>query len=485
MDTLPGNKALKEIEKILGRARVMLADVDREFGSSRESLAELRQREVGIYAKLARLRLLAIEQGDLPGALDEADAKAADVLEERKSAAAKLDRQIESAEAALTAEEQRRTGQQEHVEAASEALDAAEARAQANLVADEAYRAQLAATEQADFVADQAEGKADAAEKDRVVKGKPYETDPLFSYLWSRGYGTSKYRAWPLARFLDGKVARICKYEPARRDYALLTEIPVRLAEHAKAMRAVFEGYTAALAALEDAAGEAAGVPALAAALESAEQKLAEIDTGIAEREDGIRALVEERKTFVSGNDAHYQRSLKILSDAMRRKGVRLLEENAARTPEREDDELVRQLARIQREAEDAEQNLVNFGRLHDRESDRVGGLEELRRKFKTRRFDDSLSEFKDWAMIALILNQFLSGAARSNDVWKTIQRQQRRKPMQASPDFGSLRFPKAPKHGPWRMPKGGFGRGGGFGGGGFKTGGGFKGGGFKTGGGF
>jgi hypothetical protein len=53
-----------------------------------------------------------------------------------------------------------------------------------------------------------------------------------------------------------------------------------------------------------------------------------------------------------------------------------------------------------------------------------------------------------------------------------------------ANPNFGTLKFPRAGKHGPWRMP-GGFGRGGGFGGGGFKTGGGFRGGGFKTGGGF
>lgn len=486
MDTIPGKKALKEIEKILGKARVMLAEVDREFGHSRESLAELRQREVGIYAKLARLRLLAIEQGDLPSALDEADSKAADVLDERKAAVAGLDREIESAEDALAAEEQRRAEQHAAVEAAGQALDAAEAEAQAALAADQAWQAQLRSTEQADFIADQAEEKADAADKDRAVKGKPYESDPLFSYLWARGYGTSSYRAWPLTRFLDGKVAKLCKFEPARRNYALLTEIPIRLAEHAQSMRAAFDRETETLAALEQAAADAAGVPKLSAALESAEQELDRIDAAIAERENAIRTLVETRKSYVAGNDAYYQRCLKILGDAMRRKGVRLLEENAARTPGREDDELVRQLVRIQREAADAEQSLTEFGRLHDRENERVGVLEDIRRKFKAERFDDSLSEFRNWALVALLLNQFLSGAARSGDIWKTIRREQRRRPMQSKPDFGSLRFPKAPKHGPWRMPKGGgFGRGGGFGGGGFRTGGGFKGGGFKTGGGF
>jgi len=493
MDRLSGRQALKKIDQILEKARVMLAEVDHSFGGSRDRLARLRSQEVGIYARLARLRLLAIEQGDLPSALDEADRKAADVIEERRQATAKLDQQIESASAALAAEEERRARQQDAVAAASEALDAAEAAAQTALAADAAYQAQLEHTGQADFVADQAEEKADAAEKDRVVKGRPYEEDPLFLYLWQRGYGTSRYRAGPLVRFLDGKVAKLCNYEPARQNYSLLTEIPVRLAEHAKAMRAAFDAEAGKLTALENAAGDTAGVPKLSADLEAAENKLHEIDAGITEREDAIRALVEQRKVFVAGEDAYYQRCVKVLTDAMRRKGVRLLEENAARTPGREDDDLVRELVMVQRDAEDAEQRLAEYGRLHDRESQRVGELEDVRRKFKSERFDDSLSEFKDWALIALILNQFLSGAARSIDVWKTIQRQQRRKPMQSKPDFGSLRFPRAPKPGPWRMPKGGgfggFGRGsrsGGFGGGGFRTGGGFKGGGgFKTGGGF
>lgn len=487
MDTLSGKQALKNIDKVLAKARVMLAEIDHEFGGSRDTLARLRQNEVGIYAKLARLRLLAIEQGDLPGALDEADRKVADVLEERSEAVAKLDEQIETAEAALVSEEERRTAQQAAVEAAGDALDAAEAKAQQALETDASWQAQLERTGQADFVADQAEEKAAAAEKDRAVKGKPYENDPLFSYLWQRGYGTSQYRAFPLTRLLDAMVAKLCNYEPARQNYSLLVEIPLRLAEHAGAMRAAFDQEAEELAQIEQAAAEKAGVTVLAAELTKAEETLAGIDTGIAEREDDIRALVDQRKTFVAGNDAYYQRCVKILSEAMRRKGVRLLEDNAARTPGDEDDDLVRKLVRIQRDAETIEQNLAEFGRLHDRESERVGELEDVRRRFKHERFDDTLSEFKDWALIALLLNQFLRGAAQSGDLWKTIRRQHRTR--QGKPDFGTLRFPKAPKHGPWRMPKGGFGgfgRGGGFRGGGFRTGGGFKGGGgFKTGGGF
>ncbi len=393
----------------------------------------------------------------------------------------------------LKTEEARRTEQQALVAKASEALDAAEAEAQAKLATDPAYKAALAATEQADFVADQAEDKAAAAQKDRIEKGKPYEADALFSYLWARGYGTSKYRAFPLTRWLDGLVARICDYEPARRDYSLLIDIPVRLTEHAAAMRATFERESEALATLEDGAAASVGVPARRDALAAAEQTLAAIDEGITKSERQLGQLVEQRKRFAAGDDEMYKGCLEVLSAAMQRESIEFLRERASRTIHRDDDDLVQKLAELDAEADRLELNLSEFRKLHERESDRVGKLEDLRRRFKSSHFDDMFSEFKDVALIALILREFMRGSAGANDVWKTIERQHRQRRVQSDPGFGSLRFPKAPRSGPWRMPPtpkggglggfGGFKGGGGFRGGGFKTGGGFRGGGFKTGG--
>lgn len=489
MAKVSGKSALAEIDKALQAVRGQLTNVDAEFGSTRSALARLRTTELGLYAELAKLRLVAIEQGDVVDTLDEADRRATSVLEQRAAAEKKLNEDIESANFALGDKERQRGEQQAVVDQASVALDEAEAKAQAALAVDAAYQEQLARTDQADFVADQAEEKAAAAEADRLEKGRPYEDDALFAYLWARGYGTSQYRAFPLTRWLDGKVARLVDYEPARQNYALLIEIPVRLKDHAGAMRALFDAEAGKLADLEEAAGDAAGVPECRAGLEAAEEKLAGIDADIAADEDRLRGLVSERVAFGSGKDKYYASCLEILSEALGRKSIAFLRERAARTPDRRDDEIVRELEALEDEEERIERNLEQYGRLHDNESGKLNELEDLRRRFKSERFDDSFSEFKDWALIALVLNQFLGGGARSSDVWKTIRRQQRMRHNKSKPDFGSLRFPKAPKHGPWRMPKGGFGglgKGGGFGGGGFKTGGGFRrGGGFKTGGGF
>lgn len=83
-----------------------------------------------------------------------------------------------------------------------------------------------------------AERKAAQAERDLEAKRRPYEADPLFMYLWNRGFGTPRYQAIPLVRYFDRKVARHIGFDDARRNYAMLVELPVRLREHAERLRA-------------------------------------------------------------------------------------------------------------------------------------------------------------------------------------------------------------------------------------------------------
>ncbi len=480
MSTLSGKQALADIDETLRRARDSLTTVERQYARARQALAQRRHEEIGVYAGLAKLRLLAIESGSLLEALGEADSEVARILEQRGNAAARLEEAIETANAGLGDTEARRAEQQQVVATASEALDAAEGRAQTALAADPGYQAQLEVTEQADFVADQAEDKVVAARRDRIDKGRPYEDDALFSYLFARGYGTSGYRAWPLARWLDARVAKLCDYESARRQYSLLIEIPERLQEHAARMRAAFEREVEQLGLLEKSAAEAAGVPPLRDRLEEAEQRLAEIDAHVAAQEDALRELVRERIGFANGSDSYYTRCIDILSDAMRREGFTLLRERAARTREPEDDRLVERLVELEHEGERLEDDLADFGSVYERESSRVRELEDVRRRFKSERFDEPRSEFLDAALFALVLERFANGAVDSAQLWKAIRRQQRMRSVHADPRFGTGRFPRAPGSRTWRGPPGG-----GFGGGGFGSGGGFGGGGFRTGGGF
>ena len=86
-------------------------------------------------------------------------------------------------------------------------------------------------------VAVRAEQKLELAKTDRQEKGKPYETDPLFSYLWERKFRTPEYHKGGLSRMLDNWVAKLCRYDEAYLNYARLTELPDRIAEHLANMR--------------------------------------------------------------------------------------------------------------------------------------------------------------------------------------------------------------------------------------------------------
>ena len=87
--------------------------------------------------------------------------------------------------------------------ALQEGKPAAAERTISELQDDRAHQEQLQKWHAADAVAKQAEAKTAHAEQDRVEKGRPYEAEPLFMYLWKRGYGTAAYAANPLVLVLE------------------------------------------------------------------------------------------------------------------------------------------------------------------------------------------------------------------------------------------------------------------------------------------
>lgn len=93
---------------------------------------------------------------------------------------------------------------------------------------DTAERAAMAA---------RADAQAEEAERERAEKRGAYEADPLFLYLWRRGYGTSAYQGRGFVRRMDRWVARLIDFEAARANYHVLTTLPDRLRAHAARLR--------------------------------------------------------------------------------------------------------------------------------------------------------------------------------------------------------------------------------------------------------
>jgi len=478
MDT--GRQTMTSIYKTLQQAQQQVQGVEARIQQFTDEVVQLDRSAADRYRDLARLRVNLLAAGKIVQALDAGEQRVMQLLQVRKQAFDELLGKVSDSEQQRLTLEAERNQQSLRVDEAAERLDKAEAATQQRLEQDEGYQQQLEKAREAERIAGHAEEKARLAEQDRTDKGKPYEDDALFSYLWERGFGTSKYHANPLTRLLDAWVARLVSYQDARPNYHMLLEIPARLGEHAQSVRARADREFQALEALELKAREEDGIPPLQAALDEAEKELAENDTQLEQQQQSQQQLLQQKSVYLAGDDEHFRQMVALLAAEYRRDDIRTLRTDAQLTPLPEDDLVVEKLSDIERNRQQARETIEQQRSLMKTHRQRVSELESVLNDFKRNRYDSINSSFKNGDMIAMLLDQFLNGTVARGGLWREIQRQQRTRPSYSNPRFGTGGLGRGGSI--WRggglgrggsLGRGGFGRGG-LGGGSFRTGGGF-----------
>jgi chromosome segregation ATPase len=489
---LSGRDTLGHLSLTLNTARQELQRLEGDIEMTSQDVAKNRQQQAQALKRLAALRLDAIKQGDVTQRIDSADHQVAEILSARQTALAQLSRKVTDVSNALIALEADREAIHGDVDTAARVLVDREAEVQAQLDSNQAFNDQLERTRETDAVAVGAEEKAEIAAEDRRLKGEPFEQDELFMYLWNRGFGTSEYRANPLARMLDARVARKCKFKDARANYWMLLEIPKRLEDHAEQVRANADSELDALQTLENEAAKNGGVHDAQSALAELEQRQDETDGKIAEAELELRKLQTEQSEYAAGTDKFIAQCLDVLAEAMERRDVSDLTHLARATMTTEDDAIVDDLRDLRRQ-DTALHDTLNHNRdVHREHLQRVQELEQVRHKFKRNRYDDLRSGFDKGDLLITMMSQVLGGAVRGDALWDVLRRyQQYRDVAGAWPDFGSGGVGRSRRRGSTRKPTwhrpgaGGSSRRGGFnfpraprssskGRGGFRTGGGF-----------
>ena len=480
---ISGLHALHTIDAQLNTARRAMNDVSAALSDNGRAVADVRRREAEAYRALAKLRLDLIESDDAIETLSRAEKRAAELVDRHQTHINNLRSQIENAENEITELEGRRRDQEQLIAEAAEAFEAGREATETRLEGEADYQALHEAAREASAVADRAANKLDIARADREEKGRPYEDDPLFSYLWARGYGGEGYSAWGPVRALDGWVARLCGYRDARLNYQRLLELPDRLAEHLEQVKAAAEARDAELRTAEEEAMTSDGVTQLRDRLEAEQKKLDAIDEKIASREAAYDELNERFDKTVTGETGPFAEALELLATGLRDQGLPDLRVLAAETETPDDDVVVERLIDLRAEFLELELEDEDLQAALKRRRRALNDLEHIRRKFKGARFDHPGSYFRKSEVVNTLLGQLAAGDYSRDAVWGKMRRAQfwmtagrhRRRYHRGGP-------------GPWGS--GGFGSGGGFGGGGFGgggfgSGGGFGGGGFRTGGGF
>ncbi len=481
---ISGRQALAEIVGAERQQQSELNGLDQQLDNLGRQLLALEQRRSEDYRDLARVRVDLVDDGALSGALGAAERQVAAVLAKREKAMQALGKGLEQSKEAREVLDRDRELRADAVDAANARIDEAEAATQARLDADPAYQALRERAHEAERIAMHADEKASASEQEQEAKGAGYRGDPLFMYLWRRRFGLAGYKGGGLARWLDGKVARLIGYDDARLNYQRLLEIPERLREHANGLKQAAEAAVAELRAVDESARAEDGIGKLEEMRDSELDKLDDVDARILEVESEQQALLQRQAAFAAGEDDYSLQAVDYLSTELAREELAELRRDALATPFPDDDQIVARLLEAEQEQRKLSFMSESIKQTRAKHQQKLEEVARLQRDFKRQRMDRSDSGFADGSMVAMMLANFVNGMLDRDALMRVLEEQQRMRPRRADPGFGSGGFGRGT---PW---SGGLGRlGGGLGGIGRGGGGGFSGGGggggFRTGGGF
>jgi chromosome segregation ATPase len=474
-----GRDQLAIIDQHIATAQSSVDAIHRRLEEAGRRLTEIRNQTAEEFRRLAKFRLDELTAKRVIARLDETDRAVMELLQRRGRELGELEAEIQRN---LARQAELKSEREEAVRRRDELVTeidrhAAELRAQ--LVAQAAYRTQAKNAREAAARAERAETKAAQAEADREEKGRPYREDALFMYLWNRRFLTPEYNGGGLTRALDGWVAKRIRYADARSNYFILTELPLRLREHAERQKTIAAQESQKLLDLEEQALQGDGIRPKKEALLAVKKEIEGIEARVEAEEKRHEALSEKRAAYSAASDELSQQAIQLQVSEIRNDTLSNLYREAQATSRPDDDVIVSRIQGLMAEEQSLSAEIGNLQSELQRQQKSFQEIEELRRRFRRSGYDSGHSYFPGGLDVAALLALLLSGRASGGDVWGRIGREQ------------EFRLPRQHRHG--RERDGGFfpgGFGGGRGlpdifGGGSGGGGTIGGGGFRTGGGF
>jgi hypothetical protein len=410
-----GRDALSSIEQAIGKARADEGRLEAALNSAIADAARLRSQEAAGFRALAQAKLDIIMRDRAIDRLDQVERRALDMIEGHRRAIEELARRRDEAQAALAKAEAAKHDRDQALAEALEALDERRHVTEQRLASDSAWKEAKAAVEAAEAVAANADEKATQAEADLAAKRQPYESDPIFMYLWNKKHGQAEDTSGSFVKFFDRKVARLIGYRDARANFAMLQEIPLRLREHATAKQNDVAAARQILADIERRALVADGVEepeARVAAAQAAAEADGENVVKINATLDGIEA--ERQKAMDTDETVAFDQAVNLLTDALSREDLRELYDEAVKTAGKADDQAVSSIASARQSLEKAEAEVTQIRAEIREQARRRTELEDARDRARSQGYDNPRGTFGDAGgqILGEVLGQVLRGAA-------------------------------------------------------------------------
>lgn len=435
---ISGRDALQQLDSRLVRLRGRLNDAIQAADSIDGRLGEIQSHRVSALQRLADMRLDVIQDADIKD-LDRLHRQALELLHSHANYIEEERQAIETASGKIADLETKRAELSVAHHAIETKIEAKLEQIEETLKNDTAYIGLVEAYEDADAIAERAEQKLAVAIDEREEKSAAYLNDPLFSYLWERGFGTTEYEGGGLFKMFDGWIAKLCKYQGARPNYARLNDITDWLGDHSEATKDAAATAKTLLETAERKAIEDAGIPADEEKADSLRAEMIQIDEDITHAEARHTERTERHARTLIGEDGPARQARKLLERGLQTMSMPDLRMLAAETVSLDDDEIVNDLVSLRTEEMSLELETERVSEAPTRLGEELGAFEALRRRFKDARFDSDTALIKI-ALFDDALSNLASGRTSVSRALKQIHQSVRRREKRTRNGFGGRR---------------------------------------------
>ncbi len=438
-DLITGRDALHRLDEMASGAREQFDLAARAADTQSRRRGELLRLKAEGYRQLAAMRLDVIE-ASAEAKLSAAESEAQRLLEKHEAFIANIDTDVAKAADVLSAVEARRRAGEAEADAALDAYEALTEQVEKDVQSDPGYLALKKQFEEAGAIAVRAEQKLELAKADRKDKSAPYEQDPLFSYLWQRKFRRPEYKKGGLSRMLDGWVAKLCNYDQAYMNYARLTELPDRLAEHVANMKLEAAETEAAIDRFEAGKLEERGAGGLQKKLEEARGRLKQLDAELSAAEATHSGLRAQQEGAARGDSGPREQARRVIEEGLAKASFPDLKVLAAETTTPDDDKLVDVLIKLRTEELQMEVNWRNVDALPARRRVAADTIEQIRRRFREGGLDSPYVLLLRSAFEAAVQAYGVGPTADPDQLWRAIMATVRQAPTADDSYFGGRR---------------------------------------------
>ncbi len=433
--SISGPEALRAIEEAIRDIRREEDEALHRLARGTELMTKLRAQEAELFRQLCA-HGAAPEAGD---ALSAAIAQAEAALTAHDEGLAAMEARITALDEDIAKTAAARATIRADAAEREADLTTLAARVRPGLSSDDAYAAAVERARKASTTAEESLKKTAQAEADRERNGRPYRDDPLFMYLWEKGFGSKTYRANVLDTWLDGKIAGLSGFATARGNFALLNDIPLRLREHAERQQDTARSAARDVANFERKAIDAAGGQATREAMEAMLTEIAADDEEIVRLQDRRDEALRAQRELAQGGEAGYAAAVAALAAALSRPELPPLLQaahgsiaNANVGPQVLD---VRQRVHEQDVEVREEKQRLRILAARRRE------LEDIQYELKAQGYDGPQARFSRDDLTGEVLTDFLRGEISATQYWQHWRESRSAVPEQWDAESGGTTF--------------------------------------------